>query len=744
MRVKIHPAAIDLMSRFFNMHRKGLPEWMKNAREVYLRREVPYGERLVVIHYLPAKLGRPAMLECIDFGGITGDDIDSQYMEWANPEAAAGRAKISGVEGGQGNGGKAYLRQMFEKGYFISIESGRLSVVSFLDEKKYELGFVPDVGRGKDNPGDNPELPDFRKYARGWLKALGLPETHNVTVVRGISPTKPIEIDALIDEIQTHPQARQTIKTCRVSLYVDLSFRRDLTVREPEYDPAFACPIVVNIPRQIGSDGVAVLTSEPPKFPQGELRLKISKVPLRGQALQSWNRIDFYGDSVRPIGYKQVPELELVHPEYASYVTGECSVPLLVDPRENYESQGRGPLIDGPLSQALYRFIASEIDKVLEQLAKRNAGVVATKKRKNLEILNETLAQWIEGKLTVLRGLDETGEDTGFGKRKRRTPQPQQHNPLVTIHIHRTALKICVGVGYQLRAFGKDAQGKIVPSGKLTWTSSDSKVVQIDPDAGRVIAKRLGLASIVATSKGGMTTPQLMVQVVEAKKIDIKSQPPARVGSNRRLPLLVYVTNQNDRIEKDAIVAWRTSDASVVSMGQDGVLVGGEVGDATVVAYAGGVESDALGVIVDKGAGGKPKGGGHGRPHFLLSGQHSDPFDGGAPVILQSTDPAVYQRPYKPDYENNVFWINLQHPLAAALLDYGENSVQWRTYHFQRIVDSYTIIELRSRFEDSETLDVDQVLTEVHEIMAKLYRDAKDEIYSILYAEDLDIASLQV
>lgn len=218
MPIKIHPHAIDLLSRYFNTHKKGLPEWMKNAREVYLSREVPEDERWVIVNYLAPRAGKPATLECIDYGGISGDEIEKDYMDWANPEAATRGGKLVEVEGGQGNGGKAYLRQMFEHGYFISIDEGKLSVVSFLDEKKHELGFIPNVPIGKNNSDDNTAVPT-RKYALDWLKAIGLPAEHNITIVRGVSPIKPIDINTLIEEIQQHPQARQTIRTCKVLLY---------------------------------------------------------------------------------------------------------------------------------------------------------------------------------------------------------------------------------------------------------------------------------------------------------------------------------------------------------------------------------------------------------------------------------------------------------------------------------------------------------------------------------------------
>jgi hypothetical protein len=231
--------------------------------------------------------------------------------------------------------------------------------------------------------------------------------------------------------------------------------------------------------------------------------------------------------------------------------------------------------------------------------------------------------------------------------------------------------------------------------------------------------------------------------VHEAIDLEIKSASPAKVGSNRQLQLMTTVKTSVGKPPKDVIVSWRSSDERVATVGQDGWLVGGEVGETEVVAYVGPLESDPLEIVVEKGSAGKPKGGGKGKPRILLSGQHSCPFDNG-PSILQPTDPVVYQRPYKPDYDNNVFWINLQHPLAEELLKGGEESVQWRTYHFQRLVDVYTILQMRSKFGGDQNLDVDQVLEEIHVVTAELYASAKNELFDLLYEEAIDFAKLEV
>jgi len=98
---------------------------------------------------------------------------------------------------------------MFEKGYFVSICDTKLSVVSFTDSKKYILDFVPDAKTGKNNVGDSSVLPQIRKEAGQWIEGYGLQAKHNITIVRGVTPTKPIDSDRLLEDIQQFPQARE-------------------------------------------------------------------------------------------------------------------------------------------------------------------------------------------------------------------------------------------------------------------------------------------------------------------------------------------------------------------------------------------------------------------------------------------------------------------------------------------------------------------------------------------------------
>lgn len=423
---RINPNAIDLLARHFNTHKKGLPEWLKNAREAYLRAQAPPGERHVIVHYASKAHPHP-YLEVVDFVGISGADIEARYLEWANPDAAGHGLRPGEAEGGQGNGGKAYLRQMFAKGYFISVCDGLLSVVSFTDPMKYILDFVPDRLSGKDYAGDNPLLKDVRRAAGDWLEVRGLPRDHNITIVRGINPSRAIDPDRLLDEIQQFPHARETIRSCRVTYWEDKQEKCDFVLDEPELHPMFAEKIIIPIPGSLSLLGKAVPTARPPAFAAGVLEICVAAKPLVGQALSTWNRFDFHAVGPTVLGYVDTPQLPLRFPQYAKYVYGRCTLALLKDPGDDYEMQGRVTLNDGPLKGALYQFIAEQVDLRLEQLAKQAQSQGALKKRKNLEKLNKRLAAWMDERFPNVSGMGVAGDGTGRGRRRRKERKVEKH-----------------------------------------------------------------------------------------------------------------------------------------------------------------------------------------------------------------------------------------------------------------------------------------------------------------------------
>ncbi len=113
--VKVHEeGAIRLICKAFQSHENGLPEWLKNAADEYIRKDAPEAERIILVVFeYGRKLNTPS-ISCLDFSGMTSAIIEQNFGVWADPEAARRGGRGAGVQGGHGNGGKCYMTQMFE------------------------------------------------------------------------------------------------------------------------------------------------------------------------------------------------------------------------------------------------------------------------------------------------------------------------------------------------------------------------------------------------------------------------------------------------------------------------------------------------------------------------------------------------------------------------------------------------------------------------------------------------------
>lgn len=77
---------LDIIGNEFKFsHEKGLSEWLKNSIDAYLRADVADEESFVVFRFRDRD---EIIFECIDFVGMTSDDIDNAFKRWGDPEAA--------------------------------------------------------------------------------------------------------------------------------------------------------------------------------------------------------------------------------------------------------------------------------------------------------------------------------------------------------------------------------------------------------------------------------------------------------------------------------------------------------------------------------------------------------------------------------------------------------------------------------------------------------------------------------
>src|SRR3989338_2454357 len=121
---------LDIIGREFKFdHEKGLAEWLKNSVDAYLRTNVPDSEQFIIFRFTDGSKD-DGVLECFDFIGMTETDIEKAFIRWGDPEAAK-RGLNRRVYGGHGNGGKFYMRQMFDSSHFITYKKGAINIFGF-------------------------------------------------------------------------------------------------------------------------------------------------------------------------------------------------------------------------------------------------------------------------------------------------------------------------------------------------------------------------------------------------------------------------------------------------------------------------------------------------------------------------------------------------------------------------------------------------------------------------------------
>ena len=129
---------LDVVGNEFKFdHAKGLAEWIKNSADAYsTTAKVKDAEQFIVLRFKQGNPKRESVFECIDFVGMTKRDIDKALKIWGLPTAAK-KGTNQATFGGHGNGGKFYMRQMFESSRFITFRDGKLNVFGFDPKKRY-------------------------------------------------------------------------------------------------------------------------------------------------------------------------------------------------------------------------------------------------------------------------------------------------------------------------------------------------------------------------------------------------------------------------------------------------------------------------------------------------------------------------------------------------------------------------------------------------------------------------------
>jgi len=423
-------SALDLIGRSFHFeHDKGLAEWLKNSADAYLRdgakegRKISDAEQVIIIRFLTKTNAEPIRFECIDFSGTTHAMIDDKFANWFDQLAAKQDIGDLKTYGGHGNGGKFYMRQMFEPSRFVTYRNGLLNIFGFDEDKDY--GFLDGYENIKVKPEEalkkaglstlKDKLPDIIKnrFKSGDIR---------FTVVRGSKPDKigTKKFYNLFSRLRSHPQSKNLIETKLVFGIIDDG---ELTRFEPEAVTAkvgFEEPVVYVIPKQLpfGKEHVELASD---KFPQGKLTLRTSDDPFsRYGDRASLNCINFKSKDIGIIASYKISEIGglLRNTEMTEFVYGECECPILEDIENDCVTNDREHLIQTDTVKALLWWITERINDLTDKMVEHSKLEQEQVDLQNTSIFNDFLNKWkntfMQQVYGEMFGGPKPGEGPGF------------------------------------------------------------------------------------------------------------------------------------------------------------------------------------------------------------------------------------------------------------------------------------------------------------------------------------------
>lgn len=154
---------------------------------------------------------------------------------------------------------------------------------------------------------------------------------------------------------------------------------------------------------------------------------------------------------------------------------------------------------------------------------------------------------------------------------------------------------LAVGATAQLTATVKSEDGSTLSGRPVVWSSSDQSVATVDAN-GLVTAAGEGTATITATSAGKSGTASVTVTIPVAS-VDVT---PA--ASSLQWGETVQLTAAPKDAQGDALdrsVTWSSSDESVATVDENGLVTATGAGDATITATSGGVHGTATVTVTD-------------------------------------------------------------------------------------------------------------------------------------------------
>lgn len=729
---KMHTeGALRLLCRPFQSHETGLPEWLKNSSDAYIRDGTPAEDRIIVVMYESNNGTQEATVSCLDFVGMTSADIEGSFRVWADPEAATQGRTTIGVQGGHGNGGKCYMAQMFEKHAILNTFRDGTGNRYGVTRGSFDFGYFADSVPGRDFP-----IGSLRNELEKLLQPKTLATLCNMagqlidrarglTLVAGVGPQGLSGSRAarrLFLSLPELPQMITTIQLCRVYALVGGVMLGAGPLTLPPIEPMLGAeqPRGIRIPPLLPDpvSGEDVSTTNGDRLTEGKLVLLTSRVSMR-HSKKNRHKIDFK-TSKGFIGYCPLTDVDVQSP-YRERIYGEC----VLDALEPFKQNERGRLAEAPLTRAVLQFIAEQVQAYSAEFEATDRRTHDEADKDAISRMNDALDRWKNRHLAKTLGGAYESEGPGV---------PPSDPPLPTGKPVRIELSLShryAGVGVSFRPSIRffDRNGIRIRTTPYRWVSYDTNVALVDEDLRIVNTFTPGVTRIWAeTTNGVLRSNAVELEVVEIVGIEVVPDVLRLVvGSRSKFEAICRLEDGQKR--KDVYLVWTENNPRVARVAGSGQVFGFEVGETEVVAgddhfgFSSGARVQVS--LPDSRQGGYPI--------VLVSDIHRDP-DTGQTITLSPEDPPVYQRPQ--DADRNIWWINSSAPLARLYYGraqgYGPETRECRMYHLERLIDIMVQIAMQSSPGEGEPRSVGEWITEWGEQAAQIQRAIAEELSSFI------------
>jgi len=687
--------AIRLMIAPIQSHENGLPEWPKNSADAYVRIDASPDRRVIVLIFDYVDRSRSPSISCLDFVGMSSDHIERYFRKWADPDAARADTAVRNVQGGHGNGGKAYMVQMFEDYSVLHTVKGGKGCRYGVPARSVQFGYVPNRRVGRDFPVTNLLEELNRALTEVGLSYESLPtpakrsfnNATGFTLVRGVNPRhygRSIPSRQLLNKIINYHQMVRTLQLCQVYVIVNgrlYNGGRPLALPTIEPLEGAETPREVVIPETL-RDPVSetdVSTTESGQYPVGRLVLRTSNTDMRWAPRRFRHNIQITAQS----GFIGIFEMtELIQSHYGYRIYGECELQAL----EQYKTNDRIRLADSPLTRALKEWIKQRVEQYAQEFETRDRRRYTQDETNALSAMNAALDEW---KNQFLEGL-YSGLTGGPGIGPLPPPPPLPTGVPVRLELDITHQLAGVGVSFRPILKFLDADGQRIRPVPFRWVSTDTNVAMVDEDLLVINTFSFGTTIIYAeTLDGRLRSNEATLEVVHIYDITIQPEDvEVQVGGRQQLNAICQLADGS--MSRDVYLVWTENNPSIARVSAAGMVFAHELGQTTVTAGDDHCLSRhfATIIVVPPTTGGGDEGRGRGFPRILISEINSDP-ETDEKVEFSREEPPVWQRPI--DVDRNIWWINSASPLARMYLDqtrgYGYESREWRIYHLERIIE---------------------------------------------------------